>query len=348
MCGYAQMPADYHLYRTKHYVYPHQPEQLQAQFVSPDSAGVDIYSEKIIELRGRFLGKKDNRLRVIWNFRTPEDYDYVELDGNALQLRDVIDEFKGRASVELRLGQRKDGQETVLRSAPFECSARWLREPHTLRIHADKHEVKATFGERFLTDTISISIPETPVGENFRIEFASPFEVVQLFRTVRRDDNNVASMPMRDVVAALIRAQGNDPHPGVGLWRYEGRINEPRTATAGGNYLLAIIPDSVTTPGEERYRIVYLDGAEVYRDSWHPGMIKGELRRGLFSDNLALKWLDSHMKPAPQEARAILENNDLMSLMFADLGITLKFGRVPAVTAADIIAKLSDPDGDCR
>lgn len=336
--------------RAVHHVTPDSPVTL-VRFDAPP-ADTSALARLTVELRARFAGRGDRyRLTLL---RMPDGAElYAEADGAACARRDVIDEFKGTSSVLVRLGLSRCGRDSVLASREFESSARFLRDDHTLRATADAARglVSVTFGRRFLTDTLSAPfMPDRLDGSGIRLAADDSLVVCQLFA------EHLPAVPLPVIapveVARAVRPAVLDPasapHPVVGLWSYQGRANEPRRARSGGRYLLAVIPSERTEPGYELYDIVYLDGAEVNSRAWRPGMVKGRLRRGLFANSMELVWHDARMRPATDEARATMPSGDILDLLFADLGATLTFGRVPREAALQVIATLSAGSADCR
>lgn len=112
--------------------------------------------------------------------------------------------------------------------------------------------------------------------------------------------------------------------PVEGIWEFLDRENDPVRARPGGRYRVALI---ATAPGT--YDIIYLSGAEVNRDAWKPGMLKGRLSATPFVGQYDLMWVDAMMKPIENDISATVEEA-LMTLGFPLLKSRLRFSRRPA------------------
>lgn len=113
--------------------------------------------------------------------------------------------------------------------------------------------------------------------------------------------------------------------PVEGYWRYLDRENDPQYARPGGRYLLAVVKSKVN---DGSYDIVYVDGAETFRDRWHPMMLKGKLRPTIFLDHYDLEWTDSTFDTMERDIHASVSGNSILTLSFPLLKTTLRFSKM--------------------
>lgn len=101
----------------------------------------------------------------------------------------------------------------------------------------------------------------------------------------------------------------------VPRWEYLDRINDPRTAIIGGEYILAQVgPD-----------LVYLGGAKTNPSHWKPGMLKGTLKPTGFDGYYKLKWYDSTGREMPGENFAEHDKSlGVLKLSFPELGASIR------------------------
>lgn len=98
-------------------------------------------------------------------------------------------------------------------------------------------------------------------------------------------------------------------------WVYLDRINDPKTAIAGGNYELARIGND----------LIYLDGAKTNASYWRPGMIKGSLTPTGFEGYYKLQWYDATGRKMPGENFAEQDDSlGIIKLTFPELGATIR------------------------
>lgn len=121
--------------------------------------------------------------------------------------------------------------------------------------------------------------------------------------------------------------------PVEGYWRYFDRSNDPMFARIGGRYTLAVIKnDSESQPGTRQpvsYDIIYIDGAQTYRDRWKPMMLKGMLRTTIFDGHYDLEWVDSTFNRITEDIHAEIENGALLTVSFPLLKTIIRFSKIP-------------------
>ena len=65
------------------------------------------------------------------------------------------------------------------------------------------------------------------------------------------------------------------------------------------------------------YDLIYIDGAQVKKSQWLPGMRKGHLARTAFVGNYDLDWTDATMEPLPHDdSYATIDNGVILTLHF--------------------------------
>ncbi|MDE7411423.1 MAG: hypothetical protein K2M94_05225 [Paramuribaculum sp.] len=110
-----------------------------------------------------------------------------------------------------------------------------------------------------------------------------------------------------------------------GFWKYLDRDNDTRYCRLGGNYSLAIVHNADT----HRFDIIYLSGAQINKDNWHEGMIKGHLIPTIFENHYDLIWFDSMQQPYRKESHALKEKDAILTLSLPLLESSFRFCRVP-------------------
>ena len=64
------------------------------------------------------------------------------------------------------------------------------------------------------------------------------------------------------------------------------------------------------------YDLIYIDGAQVKKSMWEPGMLKGHITPTLFTGNYDLMWIDATMEPIDNDCYATIENGIILTLNF--------------------------------
>ncbi len=101
----------------------------------------------------------------------------------------------------------------------------------------------------------------------------------------------------------------------VPRWEYLDRINDPRTAIVGGEYILAQVG----------LDLVYIGGARTNPSYWKTGMLKGTLKPTGYEGYYKLKWYDSTGREMPGENFAEHDKNTgVLKLTFSELGASIR------------------------
>lgn len=119
-------------------------------------------------------------------------------------------------------------------------------------------------------------------------------------------------------------ATGSDIDRVTGIWTQLDRDTENAFARPGGNYTIAIIP---CADSEQKYLIVYLDGAVVNSSQWKTGMIKGWLSTVYNDNTFSLDWVSAYLENASPECNATLDADGILTLNFPLLKSQLRFTR---------------------
>ena len=115
-------------------------------------------------------------------------------------------------------------------------------------------------------------------------------------------------------------AQSADPVEGY--WKYLDRDMQDDWLKLGGRYTLAVVR------ADDGYDIIYIDGAQVKKSQWQSGMLKGHIKKTVFSGNYDLMWIDATMEPISEDTYATIENGIILSLYFPVYKSQVRFAKV--------------------
>ena len=97
---------------------------------------------------------------------------------------------------------------------------------------------------------------------------------------------------------------------------------EEKWLRLGGRYTLAVVR------ADDGYDLIYIDGAQVKKSLWQPGMLKGHLARTAFNGSYDLTWIDATLEPMGEEAHASIENGIILTLSFPVYSSQVRLARV--------------------
>lgn len=149
------------------------------------------------------------------------------------------------------------------------------------------------------------SIDCTPPGDSCKIGyFASPEIALKIkricFKSNLRKDSLYATSYNKPQLDSIF-ASSTDPIEGY--WRYLDRNTDDKYFELGGKYTIAIVKNQ--TNG---YDVLYVDGAKLYPEIWHPFMRKGALLSTSFIGHYDMVWHDAVKNRIDDETYAALEN----------------------------------------
>ena len=110
--------------------------------------------------------------------------------------------------------------------------------------------------------------------------------------------------------------------PVEGYWKYLDRDMQDEWLRLGGRYTLAVVR------ADDGYDLIYMDGAQVKKSQWQPGMIKGHISKTQFTGNYDLNWIDATMEPIDKDAYATIENGVILTLYFPVYKSQVRFSKV--------------------
>lgn len=100
------------------------------------------------------------------------------------------------------------------------------------------------------------------------------------------------------------------PDPIEGYWQILDRTLEESLLRKGGDYKFAIVR------ALDGYDLIYLEGAMVNADAWHPGMIKAHLSPTGVEGIWNVEWTDSEFRTLKYEVKAQLEEGPTIRIQF--------------------------------
>ena len=79
---------------------------------------------------------------------------------------------------------------------------------------------------------------------------------------------------------------------------------------------------------EDGYDLIYVQGAEVKKSLWQPGMLKGHITKTVFTDNYDAMWIDATMEPFDKDVYGSIENGIILKLDFPVYKSQVRFAKV--------------------
>jgi len=194
---------------------------------------------------------------------------------------------------------------------------------NTVCVDVDERAVTVSMGKDELQQVLEATVTR-PAGNVMVGYLTGPGARVAIERAVLtiNNDNQIAATTTRWTQEALDTYFANSADPIEGYWQYLDRDMQDEWLRMGGRYTLAVVR------ADDGYDIIYIDGAQVKKSQWKPGMLKGHMVKTAFTGNYDLRWIDATMEPIDKDAYATIDNGVILTLSFPVYKSQMRFAKV--------------------
>ncbi len=193
----------------------------------------------------------------------------------------------------------------------------------SIKLSVDGNSVRIYGGDstRCLADNQLMCFNGT-AGSSIIFRQDKPVKQVQVTKALKyRIDVDNAQFSNREELDKYLRESTDSIE---GYWQYLDRDIDAPTTILGGYYELATVRNG------DVYDIIYLRGADKYRNLWQEMSVKGHLKSTIFRDNFDMEWIDgSRTQKFDRDVYATFEQNSIMTLHFPLQKSEVRFSRKP-------------------
>ena len=221
------------------------------------------------------------------------------------------DDITDHRSMVVTLVERQGGKVNELAQATLAHGVSLEDGLNTVCIDVDERGVHVSMGKDELQPVLEASV-QRPAG-SVRVGYVvGPGARVAIERAVLTINNEKQTIPPTLwTIEALDQHFEESLDPNEGYWKYLDRDMEDTWLKLGGRYTLALVR------ANDGYDLIYIDGAQVKKSQWLPGMRKGHIARTAFVGNYDLDWTDATMEPLPHDdSYATIDNGVILTLHF--------------------------------
>jgi hypothetical protein len=256
---------------------------------------------------------------IVFNYDENGNYYAVTLScDNSTPFDDITDQ----RMMQITLVRCDENGTTELSHTSLSKGVSLEDDMNTLCVDVDEHGVRVSIGKEELQQVMeaSISRPSGAVRVGYLV---GPGARVAIDRSVLTLENEqqitTTAVWTIDALDEYLEASAD---PTEGYWKYLDRDMQDEWLRLGGRYTLAVVR------AEDGYDLIYIDGAQVKKSMWQPGMLKGHMSKTIFSGNYDLSWIDATMEPIDNDAYATLENGVILTLYFPTYKSQVRFAKV--------------------
>lgn len=194
---------------------------------------------------------------------------------------------------------------------------------NALSIHIDDGMVKLLVGKHYLHEITQLKtdFDEDKLDVGLYIGPAAKIAVERTVVTINNDPHmNIMTHWTKDALSSHFSASVD---PIEGFWTYLDRDVDDKILRMGGRYTIALVAND-----RKGYDIIYLDGAQVLRNQWKCGMLKGKLQPTMFGGIYDGLWIDATMLPIDEDVQANIDNGVVLTLRFPVYNSQLRFAKI--------------------
>ena len=232
------------------------------------------------------------------------------------------DDITDQRSMQLTLVQRVNGTTNELASTTLNRGVSLEDGLNTLCVDVDDRGVRVSIGKDDLQQVLEANVnrPTGAVQVGYLVGPGSRVAIERAVLTID-NDNQVATTSLW-TLDALEEYLNNSTDPIEGYWKYLDRDMDEKWLRLGGRYTLAVVR------ADDGYDIIYIDGAQVKKSQWEPGMLKGHIIKTIFTGNYDLTWVDATLEPINEDTYATIENGVILTLNFPVFKCQVRFAKV--------------------
>jgi len=259
---------------------------------------------------------------LVFNYDEQGNYYAVVLEcDNSTPYDDITD----KRTMKVMLVDHTNGQTSVVAQTTLDKGVSLEDGMNTLSIDIDEHRVKVAIGRVdhlwVVLETSSLRHPAEAVAVGYLVGPGARVAIECAALTIY-NDNQVADLQTEWTREALDEYFAQSADPVEGYWQYLDRDMDDEWLRLGGRYTLA------TVQSDYGYDIIYIDGAQVKKSLWRPGMLKGRITKTIFTGNYNLYWIDATMEPIDDEAYATVENGVILTLNFPTYKSQVRLSKI--------------------
>ena len=240
---------------------------------------------------------------------------------NSAPYDDITDE----RTMQVSLIQCQDGKTKQLATTTLSKGVSLEDDLNTVCVDIDGQRVIVSVGKNELLQVLEASV-NRPAGSVEAGYLVGPGARVSIERAVLTIENEkqIAATTLW-TLDTLDEYLARSADPMEGYWKYFDRDMQDEWLRLGGRYTLAVVR------ADDGYDLIYIDGAQVKKSLWQPGMLKGHITKTAFSGNYDMTWIDATMEPIDEDAYATIENGILLTLYFPVFKSQVRFAKVMSI-----------------
>lgn len=278
---------------------------------------------KIKSVKNPMTGGKTDLTSTQWglvfNYDEMGDYCAVVLScDNSAPYDDITDQRTMTVTVIQRIGNDVEelAQTQVAKGVSLEDDL------NTVCVDVDEQGAIVSIGKNDLQQVLEVPVkrPAGMVQVGYLVGPGARTAVERAVLTIENEKQIAASTlwSLEDLDEYL--AASADPVEGY--WKYLDRDMQDEWLRLGGRYTLVVVR------ADDGYDLIYMNGAQVKKSQWQPGMIKGHISKTQFTGNYDLNWIDATMEPIDKDAYATIENGVILTLYFPVYKSQVRFSKV--------------------
>lgn len=237
--------------------------------------------------------------------KSPWGIEWIERDGRrqriVFRMQEDSDEITGGRFMNIAL---PEAQCVKLRKGMDLYGGR-----NRIRLSFSPEGLSLSAGNHGLRSICSGLKAESPVAIGLFTSAGGELELISLSVEGRMPSPYMLHPTVRSIEDVRSLVEDSDD-PSEGVWSVLDSSFDESLARSGGEYRFALVKRG------DGYDLVYLGGAAVLGEHWHPGMIKARLLKNPAKDVFDVEWVDSEGSVISKGVKAQFESHSLLNIQF--------------------------------
>ncbi len=279
----------------------------------------DCLSNLIIEARVAVnknkerVGESSSRWSIIWNYKSSNDFNYIELTWENTNFGDFLDYRRAK----IKVGEIRKGVDNVLKTTTLDKNVNMYTGYNSISIEISGDKYNVFVGDNKLCYIGSFLFKDKIRG-NCGIKTTIDAKISRF--VIETTPDMKLMLQSKNTLKSLNTHFSTKKNLHEGFWSYLDRNNNEDYAIVGGRYRFALLKEG------NDYLIIYINGAVTNKKNWSEGMIKGRLISTIFENHYDLIWYDSMFELIDVDAHASI-NNSILTIEFPTYKTQIRFYR---------------------
>lgn len=257
---------------------------------------------------------------IVFNSKANGDKYIIELN---CETANLYDDINTKRAMTISLIEVCNGRRNIISSKQLTDKINLYEGENTLAVTVSDNTINIFIGKNKLVNVLKCTVSNIKPGSQVGI-YAGAGSCVKVNRTLLQfERSNLMQITTKWTKQMLDERFEISNNPIEGYWQYLDRETEDKWMRIGGRYTIAIIKTN-----QGNYDIIYCDGAQVKKNEWELGMLKGQLTPTIFDNTFNGMWIDAIFEPINEDVQISFDEGVILTIKFPVYKSQIRFSKV--------------------